>query len=211
MIARTAAFIFGALLSLTALANIEAPDQLVKRVAGEALHIVQTDPELQAGNADRAMELVEEKILPHFDFKRITASAVGISWRTATPEQKVRLQQEFKTLLVRTYSSALSRVSDQKLDYKPLQMKPEDTRTVVRSLILQSGAEPIAVDYRMLKQPDGWKVYDVIVAGVSLVTTYRTTFSEEVNRAGVDGLVQMLVDKNAELRASANSKSKAAS
>jgi phospholipid transport system substrate-binding protein len=208
MIARIAAFVFSVAFSLGALALAsEAPDVLVKRVADEALHIVKTDPELQAGNADRAMELVEEKILPHFDFKRITASAVGVSWRTATPEQKDRLQSEFKNLLVRTYSSALQRVNgDQKLTYKPLVMKPEDTRIVVRSLILQSGAEPIAVDYRMLKQPDGWKVYDVIVAGVSLVTTYRTTFAEQVRTSGVDGLITMLEKKNAELRASANAK-----
>lgn len=200
-IARLLFAAFACVLSLGAIATDEAPDQLVKRVADEVLQIVLNDTEIKSGNTERAIALVKEKVVPQFDVPRITASAVGVSWRSATPAQRERLQGEFQDLLVRTYSAALSRVTDQKLEYKPLAAQTDPDRAIVQSLFRQPGAEPVTVDYRMIRKPDGWKVYDVIVAGVSLVTTYRTTFAEEINKGGIDGLVKMLEDKNAALRA----------
>ena len=198
---RIAAGLLALCLALPAFAQSEAPDAMVQRVADEVLLIVKQDREIKAGNSERAMALVEEKVLPQFDFTRMTALAVGLPWRTASAEQKLKLVAEFQNLLVRTYSSALSRVTDQKLEYKQLKLKPEDTRVVVSSLLKQSGAAPITIDYRMAKLAQGWKVYDVVVDGVSLITTYRGSFAEQVNSSGLDGLVKMLVDKNAELRA----------
>lgn len=201
MIKHASGLLLALCLALPAFALSQTPDQLVKGVAEEVLQIVMQDQDIKAGNSERAIALVEEKILPHFDFMRMTALAVGVNWRKASAQQKKQLIAEFQNLLVRTYSSALSRVTDTTMEYKPLQVKDGDTRIVVRSLLRQSGAEPISIDYRMIKLGDNWKVYDVIVGGVSLVTTYRSTFSEEVRSSGLDGLVNMLVNKNAQLRA----------
>ena len=142
------------------------------------------------------MALVEAKIVPHFDFRRITQVAVGSNWRRATPEQQERLTQEFKTLLVRTYSGALASYRDQTIEFKPLRAKPDDTEVTVRSQIRQPGAESIAIEYDVAKTGSQWKVYDVRISGISLVATYRTTFAEEVSNRGVDGLIALLERKN---------------
>lgn len=174
----------------------EAPDALVKRVSQEVLQIARTDPLVQAGNEARIREVVEGRLLPNFDFTRMTALAMGRNWRAATPEQQKRLTEEFRTLLVRTYSGALNQYRNETLDYKPLRMNPADTEVVVRTLVQKPGGTPIQIDYGMEKKPDGWKVYDVIVAGVSLVTNYRDEFNQQVQSGGIDGLVKALADKN---------------
>jgi phospholipid transport system substrate-binding protein len=183
----------------TAAADAQAPDELVRSVAAEVLEIVKNDKDIQAGDARKAMALVEEKVLPHFDFTHMTALAMGRNWRKASPEQQKKLTDEFRTLLVRTYSTALTRYRDQTIDYKPLRAQPGDTDVTVRSSIQQSGAEPVTIDYSMEKTPVGWKVYDVTVAGISLVTTYRDAFTQEVHNVGVDGLIKKLADKNQQL------------
>ena len=174
----------------------EAPDALVKRVSQEVLQIVKTDPLVQAGNEARIREVVEVKLLPNFDFTRMTALAMGRNWRAASPEQQQRLVDEFRTLLVRTYSGALNQYRNETIDYKPLRMNPADTEVIVRTAVLKPGGSPIQIDYSMGKKPDGWKAYDVIVAGVSLVTNYRDEFNQQVQSGGVDGLLKTLADKN---------------
>ncbi len=173
-----------------------APDVLVKSVATEVLEIVRSDKEILAGNQKRIMDLAEEKVLPHFNFARMTALAMGPSWRRATPDQQKRVVEQFRTLLVHTYSSGLAAYRNQTIDYKPLRSKPADTEVIVRSEIRQSGAQAIPIDYNMEKTDGGWKVFDVAIGGVSLVTTYRETFSQEVRANGIDGLIKTLVDKN---------------
>ena len=174
----------------------EAPDALVKRVAEEVLQTIRSDKDIQAGNQAKVKQLIETKLVPNFDFARMTALAVGRNWRNATPEQQKRLTDEFRTLLVRTYSGALSSYRDNKMDYKPLRMNPGDTEVIVRTAVQQSGQQPIPIDYSMEKTPEGWKAYDVIVAGVSLVTNYRDEFNDIVKSSGVDGLIKALADKN---------------
>jgi len=177
----------------------DAPDVLVKSVTQEVLTIVRTDRDIQSGNTKKTIALVEEKVLPHFNFQRMTALAMGPNWRKASPEQQKQLVDQFRTLLVRTYSSALTQYRNQTIDFKPVRMQPADTEVMVRSEVKQSGAESIGIDYAMEKGPGGWKVYDVTVAGVSLVTTYRDSFASEVRNAGVDGLIKTLADKNRQL------------
>jgi phospholipid transport system substrate-binding protein len=174
----------------------EAPDALVKRVSQEVLQIVRTDPLVQAGNEARIREVVEGKLLPNFDFTRMTALAMGRNWRAATPEQQKRLTEEFRTLLVRTYSGALNQYRNETIDYKPLRANSADTEVVVRTAVMRPGAAPVQIDYSMEKKTDGWKAYDVIVAGVSLVTNYRDEFNQQIQSGGVDGLVKALADKN---------------
>ncbi len=162
----------------------------------EVLQIVKTDPLVQAGNEARIREVVEVKLLPNFDFTRMTALAMGRNWRAASPEQQKRLVDEFRTLLVRTYSGALNQYRNETIDYKPLRMNPADTEVIVRTAVLKPGGSPIQIDYSMGKKPDGWKAYDVIVGGVSLVTNYRDEFNQQVQSGGVDGLLKTLADKN---------------
>lgn len=182
-------------------AQSQAPDELVKSVTKEVIDIIKSDKEIQAGNPRKAAALIQEKVLPHFNFARMTALAMGQNWRKATPEQQKVLIEEFRTLLVRTYSTALSSYRNQVFDYKPLRMQPNDTEVTVRSDIKQPGAEAINVEYQMEKIDAGWKVYDMSIAGVSLVTTYRETFNTEVRNNGVDGLIKTLQDKNRQLAA----------
>ena len=182
-----------------AFAQDDSPDVLIKKVTEEVLTIVRQDKEIQAGNARKAIELVEAKVLPHFNFQRMTALSMGREWNKANPEQKIRLTEEFKTLLVRTYSNALTGYRDQTIRYKPTRMPEGGGDVVVRTEILQPGSKPIQLDYALEKKQDGWKVHDVIVAGVSLVTNYRDTFTQEVRANGVDGLIQMLATKNKQL------------
>lgn len=177
----------------------DAPDALVKAVTNEVLGIVKQDKEIQAGSTKKTIALVEEKVLPHFNFSRMTALAMGPNWRKATPEQQKQLVDQFRALLVRTYSSALTQYRNQAIVFRPLRMQAGDTDVTVRSEVRQSGTEPISIDYAMEKTADSWKVYDVSVAGVSLVTTYRDTFASEVRNNGVDGLIKTLADKNRQL------------
>ena len=193
-------FILWAVFSVpSAFAQDDSPDVLIKKVTEEVLTIVRQDKEIQAGNARKAIELVEAKVLPHFNFQRMTALSMGREWNKANPEQKIRLTEEFKTLLVRTYSNALTGYRDQTTRYKPTRIPEGGGDVVVRTEILQPGSKPIQLDYALEKKQDGWKVHDVIVAGVSLVTNYRDTFTQEVRANGVDGLIQMLATKNKQL------------
>jgi len=186
-----------ALLIPAAQAQQPAPDVLVKSISEEVVAILKKDKDIQAGDTKKAADLIQTKIVPHFDFIRMTRIAMARNWRLASPEQQKVLADEFKTLLVRTYSTAISNYRDQQIDYKPLRAKPEDTEVTVRSDVKPSGSsQPVSIDYEMEKTPDGWKVYDVKVGGVSLVTTYRDTFASEVRENGVDGLIKSLATKN---------------
>ena len=192
--------VLGALLvGSAAFAQVDSPDGLIKKVTEDVLTIVRQDKDIQSGNTKKAIELVEAKVLPNFNFQHMTALAMGKDWNKASSEQKKRLTEEFKTLLVRTYSNALTGYRDQTIRYKPTKMQPGDDDVVVRTEVVQPGSKAIQLDYSMEKLADGWKVYDVVVAGVSLVTNYRDTFNQEVRANGVDGLLQMLVNKNKQL------------
>lgn len=172
-----------------------APDALVKQVSEEVIGIVKSDKAIQAGDIKKIMALVDDKVLPHVNFQRMTSAAVGRFWRQATPEQQKRLQEEFKTLLVRTYSGALTQVKNQNVEMKPMRAKPEDTEVVVRTEV-KGGGEPIQLDYRMEKVADAWKIYDVNILGVWLVETYRSSFAQEINSGGLDALIGKLAEKN---------------
>lgn len=176
----------------------EAPDVLVKRLSDDVLAAIKADKSIQAGDITKVIGLVDSKILPHLNFQRMTASAVGPAWRQATPEQQKRLQDEFKILLVRTYSGALAQVADETVSVKPLRAAPADTEVVVRTEIRGRG-DPIQLDYRMEKTPGqgaGWKIYNLNVLGVWLVETYRSQFAQEINAKGVDGLIASLSARN---------------
>ena len=196
------ALLLGLVLAVSPLfAQEDAPDVMVKKITEDVLTIVRQDKDIQSGNTRKAIELVDAKVLPHFNFQRMTSLAMGRDWNKASPEQKTRLTEEFKILLVRTYSNALTSYRDQTLRYKPLRMQAGDTEVVVKTEVVQPGAKPIQLDYSLEKQDKSWKVYDVIVAGVSLVSNYRDTFNQEVRANGVDGLIQMLENKNRKLEA----------
>ncbi len=196
-----------ALLVPAAQAQEPAPDALVKSISQEVIAVLKQDKDIQAGDPKKVEALIETKVLPHFNFTRMTQIAMARNWRLATPEQRKELTSEFKTLLVRTYSTALSNYRDQQIDYKPLRAKPEDVEVTVRSEVKQSGSsQPVAIDYEMEKTPNGWKVYDVKVGGVSLVTTYRDTFTSEVKEHGVDGLIKSLAAKNRQSERAKSSK-----
>jgi len=174
------------------------PDELVKRVADDVLKIIQQDRELAAGSQSKMAQLIEEKIVPNFDFERMTRLAVGKSWRQATPEQQKALMDEFRTLLLRSYSTAYSAYKFIVIEVKPLKLQPDDEDVQVKTLIkLPGGAPSVSVDYSMFKGNAGWKVYDVTVDGVSLVTTYRSTFSDQIQKSGIDGLIKALAHMNA--------------
>jgi len=173
-----------------------SPDQLVKTVTLDVVDLIAKDKEIRAGNRAKLVELIDAKVLPHFNFNAMTALALGQSWNKATPEQKKRLTEEFRTLLVRTYASALAAYSEQKFDFRPLRAKPTDTDVTVQVRVLQPGTQPVPIDYSMEKTASGWKVYDVMVGGVSLVANYRTEFNNVVRESGIDGLVKNLNAKN---------------
>lgn len=176
-----------------------APDALVKSVTLEVVDIIQKDKDIQKGDRKKVIALIENKVLPHFNFQAMTSSAVGRNWDKANPEQKARLTEEFKTLLVRTYSSALSAYSNQKFEFRPLRSKPTDTDVTVNVRVLQSGTQPVTIDYDMEKRPTGWKVWDVRVGGISLVVNYRTEFDNLIRERGIDGLIKVLQAKNGSL------------
>ena len=181
--------------AVSALAQ-EAPDAMVKRVSQEVLVIIKSDPKVQAGDQARIREVVETKLLPNFDFDRLTALAMGRNWSKATPEQQKQLVEQFRTLLVRTYSGALTQYRDQTMDYKPLRADANATEVTVKTEVIRQGGAPVPIDYAMAKTPQGWKVYDIIVGGVSLVTNYRDEFNEQIKNGGVDGLIKTLQKKN---------------
>ena len=188
--------LISALVAPLSLAQDVAPDVLLKAVTSEVIAIIRQDKDIQAGDPAKVADLVETRILPLFDFTRMTRIAVARNWRLATPEQQEALTLEFKTLLVRTYSIALSSYRDQVIEYKPLRLTPDATEVTVRSDVRQSGKERMTIDYDMEKTPAGWKVYDIKIAGVSRVTTYRDTFAGKVRDGGIEGLIRALSDKN---------------
>ncbi|MEF8703932.1 MAG: ABC transporter substrate-binding protein [Candidatus Accumulibacter sp. UW26] len=193
--------LFGLLLIVAPAAAQElSPDALVRKVTEDVLSVVRQDKDIKSGDTRKAIALVDARVLPYFNFQRMTALAVGRDWNKATPEQKKRLAEEFKTLLVRTYSNALTSYRDQTVVYKPSRLQPGDTSVVVRTEVVQPGSRPIQLDYTLEKQDESWKVYDVVVAGVSLVTNYRDTFRQEVSNHGIDGLITMLADRNQQLQ-----------
>lgn len=173
-----------------------APDVLARNTTNEVVQIVKQDEDIKSGRSSKVYALVESKILPHFDFEQMTKLAVARNWIDATPEQRQRLIDEFRSLLVRTYAASLSSVAEYKIDFKPLRMRSGDTDVTIYSEVSKPGAPPITIDYRMEKVGDGWKVYDVQVDNVSLVTVYRNSFSSEVRKGGIDGLIQALSRRN---------------
>lgn len=194
-----------ALLPLGAVAQ-EAPDALVKRISQEVLDAAKTDKDIQAGNQQKVLGLVEEKIIPHVDFQRMTSLAAGRFWREATPEQQKQLTNEFKNLLIYTYSGAIAQVRDQKLVFRPMRGSPSDDEVEVRSEVQQPRGEPIQLSYRLAKSPNGWKIYDMNVLGAWLVETYKGNFASEISKGGIDGLIKALADRNAKLKSSAGKK-----
>jgi phospholipid transport system substrate-binding protein len=182
------------LVASLAFAQDLAPDALVKSISQDVISAIKGDKEIQAGR--KISDLVETRILPHFDFTHTTRIAMGSNWRRATPEQQQQLTREFRTLLLRTYSSALMNCRDQIIEYKPLRAQPGDADVTVRSEVRQAGRESFAMEYQMEKTPSGWKIYDLKISGVRLATTYRDTFAEEVRNQGIDGLIDLLSSKN---------------
>ena len=171
-------------------------DELVKRTAEDVLNTLKNDKDIQAGNQQKIYALAEEKILPNFDFERVCRMVLGKNWRTATPEQQVTFQKEFRTLLLRTYATALGKYKNQVIEYKPLRAEAGAKNVSVKTQILQPGGQPISVDYSLVKLDNGWKVYDIVIESVSLVTNYRSQFSSEIRDNGLDSLNKKLADKN---------------
>jgi len=178
-----------------AIAEISA-DELVKQTAEDVLATIKNDKDIQAGNQQKIFALAEEKILPNFDFDRVCRMVLGKNWKTASPEQQAAFQKEFRSLLLRTYASALGKYRNQVIEYKPLRAEPGAKNVSVKTQILQPGGQPIAVDYSLVKADEGWKVYDIVIESVSLVTNYRSQFSNEIRTNGLDSLNKKLADKN---------------
>ncbi len=183
-------------IGFAAKAQMLAPDALARAVSDEVLTLIRADKELQAGNKEKILAVVEAKVLPHFSFASMTRLAMGRNWRAASAAQRQRLTDEFRTLLIRSYTAALTQYRNQTVDYKPLRMAANDTDVVVQSLVRKPGAAAVAIDLSMEKTDAGWKVYNVKIEGISLVETYRNTFNTEIQKHGVDGLIQALADKN---------------
>ena len=174
----------------------EAADEVIRKNVNDVLAALKSDKDLQAGDTKKMEKLAEEKILPHFNFPHMTQLAVGRNWKDASDPQKTSLTDQFRTLLLRTYSSTLSQYRNQTIDVKPLKAAAADSEVVVKTAVIQSGGQPIPIDYSMEKTPSGWKVYDVLIDGVSLVTNYRSSFNTEIKTNGVDGLIKSLTDRN---------------
>ncbi|MBI1174924.1 MAG: hypothetical protein GC139_06630 [Sideroxydans sp.] len=199
---KIAVLVFGLLLSSVAMgagADMPGPDVLIRNTVEDVLAIVKQDKDIQAGDQQKILALVDAKVLPHFDFERMTRLAVGRGWRGATPQQRQQLVSEFRNLLVRTYTSAFTRYRDQSVEVQPFEMPSGADEVTVKTLIVKSGAQPIAVNYEMEKTGDGWKAFDLSIEGASLVSTYRGTFTEQIQQSGIDGLIKTLVDKNQSL------------
>jgi phospholipid transport system substrate-binding protein len=180
----------------SALAQAQAPDALIKQVSTDVLDSVKADKSIKAGDVQKIIALVDVKVMPHVDFQRMTSSAVGRYWRQATPEQQKRLQDEFKILLVRTYSGALAQVKDQTVQLKPMRGSADDQEVVVKTEIRGGQGDPVQLDYRLEKVASGWKIYDVNVMGVWLVENYRNSFAQEISAGGIDGLIAKLAERN---------------
>lgn len=183
------------LLSGVAMAGM-TPDQLVKKTADDVIEVIKNDKDIQAGNQQKIFALAEEKILPNFDFEKVSRLVLGKNWTNATPEQKAAFQAEFKTLLLRTYATALSKYKNQTIEYKPFRMEAGAESATVKTAIQQPGGDPISVDYSLGKKADDWKVFDIVIEGVSLVTNYRSQFAQEIRQNGLDSLTKKLADKN---------------
>ena len=177
----------------------EAPDALIKRISTDVIDTAKADKDIQAGNQQRVMALVESKILPHVDFQRMTALAAGRFWRQATPEQQQQLSNEFKTLLIFTYSGALAQIKNETVEFKPMRADPADQEVEVRSQVNVTRGEPIQLNYRLAKSGSGWKIFDINVLGAWLVETYKGTFAAEINKSGIDGLIKALAERNKKL------------
>jgi phospholipid transport system substrate-binding protein len=178
-----------------------ASDALVESVSNEVLDAIKADPRLRNGDFERLQQLIDDKVAPHVDFEKMTRLSVGPGWRQATPEQRQELIREFRTYVIRTYSGALSKVTDHKVKMRPSRSQPGDTDVIVRTLVAPSSGDPIQLDYRLEKTANGWKIYDVTILGVSLVETFRNSFASVVNQSGVDGLIKALAERNRKLAA----------
>jgi phospholipid transport system substrate-binding protein len=192
-------FLMAAMLAVFAAgatADVLAPDVLARNTTNEVIRIVKQDKDIKNGNNKKILDLVEQIILPNFDFRQMTQLAVGKNWSKATPDQQQGLVNEFKTMLVRTYSASLTSVADYKIDFKPFRLAPGETDVVVNTEVSKPGAPPIPINYRMEKKDDGWKVYDVLVDNVSMVTVYRNSFNSEVRKGGIEGLLATLSRRN---------------
>ncbi|UVW28663.1 phospholipid-binding protein MlaC [Massilia sp. H6] len=192
--AATATFAFA-----TSAIAAEAPDVLVKRISANVIDTVKSDKDIQAGNRSKIMDLVNSKILPHVDTEKMTQQAAGRFWRQATPEQKKALTQEFTTLLVYTYSGALSTIKNETVEFKPMRAEAGASDVEVRSQVNVARGEPITLNYRLANGPQGWKIYDINVMGAWLVETYKSTFTSEINKGGIDGLIKRLAERNQQL------------
>ena len=189
-------FAFSLLLAIPVFAQELGPEELVKKITADVLESIKSDKQLAAGDRQKAIKLAEEKILPHVDFEEATRLAVGRSWAQASPEQKKRLISEFRSMLLRTYSNAIQPYEGQQMKVMPVRMKPADTEVTVQNQFIRSGAQPVKIDYSMRKTEKGWKIYDIVVEGVSLVLTYRSEFDAVVKQDGIDGLIKRLAQKN---------------
>lgn len=187
---------------------MEAPDVLVKRISQDVIDTAKNDKAIQAGDIKRVTELVESKILPYVDFQRMTALAAGRYWRDATPDQQKQLAAEFRTLLIYTYSGALSQIKNETVEFKPLRADPADTEVEVRSQVNVARGEPVPLNYRVAKTPAGWKIYDINVLGAWLVETYKSSFASEISKGGIDGLIKTLQAKNKALASRPAAKAK---
>jgi len=197
-------FIFTSLMLVTGTVFAQTPDQstppdaLIKMVVTEVMATVKADPDIQKGNIPKIVDLVEKKIVPYTDMRRTTEMAMGPNWKKATPDQQAQLTSEFKSLLIRTYSGALSQLRDQTVQFKALRAAPDDKEVVVKTVVLGRG-DPVALDYRLEKTANGWKVYDMNIMGVWLVDAYRNKFSNQISQNGIEGLVKFLQDRNKQL------------
>ena len=182
--------------TLTMAQNVDStPDGLIKFVVNDVMTSVKADKEIQAGNVSRVIALVDQKIVPYLDMQKTTQLAMGRNWSKATPEQQKQIAQEFKMLLIRTYSGAISQIRDQTVQYKPVRFSTEDEDVVVRTQVISKG-DPIQLDYRLMKTPNGWRVYDINVLGAWLVEAYRNQFNNQISQNGIDGLIKFLTDRN---------------
>jgi len=181
--------------------QMEAPDVLIKRISQEILDLAKSDKRVQSGDQDRIIEVVQTRIIPYVNFQRMTAMAAGRFWREATPDQQAALSKEFRTLLIYTYSGAISQVRNQKLEFKPMRAAPDDDEVEVKTMVLQAHSEPIQLNYRLEKTAAGWKIFDVNILGAWLVETYKGSFSTEIGNGGIDGLIKVLAERNKRLAA----------
>ncbi|HWJ93825.1 MAG TPA: ABC transporter substrate-binding protein [Telluria sp.] len=191
----------GSVIAAPAPATNEAPDVLVKRISADVIETVKSDKDIQSGNRNKILGLVQEKILPYVDSERMTALAAGRFWRQATPEQQKQLSEEFRTLLVYTYAGALSQIRNETVEFKPFRAEPADTEVEVRSQVNVARGEPITLNYRLSKGAQGWKIFDINVLGAWLVQTYKSTFASEISKGGIDGLIKTLSERNKQLAA----------